>query len=166
VLVNTTTTDTTVTYEIAVAPASEPIDDVTATARAKKIGALVGFGDPTFVYQDPSDATWKATWSQTFDGTPVEGGVLLQMNADGTVAQFYKEIGPRAPKPAKLITRAQAETAAGAKSNDARIEWSRAGTSIYHLIWWLHFGTNDPLNDCFADVDAGTGVVLQHGCVS
>jgi hypothetical protein len=128
VLVDTTTTDTRVTYEIAVAPVTAPLDESTATALAKKIGALVGFGKPLFVYSSPADGTWAATWSQTFDGYPVEGGVLLQINADGTVAQFFKEIGPRAPKPAKLITRAQAESAAGGKSNSAKIEWGKAGT--------------------------------------
>jgi hypothetical protein len=136
---------------------------------AKKIGALVGFGKPIFVYSSPADGTWIATWSQTFDGYPAEGGVLLQINADGTVAQFYKEVGPRAPKPAKLITRAQAESAARGKSNAAKIEWDKAGTDSYHLVWWLDYGVNDPAAGkypCFSEVDAGTGAVLQTGCIS
>lgn len=168
VLVDTTTTDTRVTYEIAVAPVSAPLDESTATVLARKIGALVGFGQPSFVYQD-SNGGWNATWSQTFDGYPVEGVVLLQMNEDGTVAQFYKETGPRAPQPAKLITRAQAEKAAFGKSNAAKIEWDKAGTDTYHLVWRLDYGVNDPAAGkypCFSEVDAGTAVVLQTGCIS
>jgi hypothetical protein len=168
VLVDTTTTDTRVTYEIAVAPVSEPLDESAATALANKIGALVGFGQPNFVYQD-SDGGWNATWSQTFDGYPVEGVVSLQMNDDGTVEQFYKETGPRAPKPIKLITRAQAERAAFGKSNAAKIEWDYAGTDSYHLVWRLDYGVNDPAAGkypCFSDVDAGSGAVLQTGCIS
>ena len=136
---------------------------------AKKIGALVGLGNPIFVYSSPADGTWNATWSQTLDGYPVEGGVLLQINADGTVAQFFKEIGPRAPKPAKLITRAQAESAIGSKSNAAKIEWEKAGTDSYHLVWRLDYGVNDPAEGkypCFLAVDAGTGVLLETACVS
>lgn len=169
VLVDTTTTDTRVTYEIAVAPVSAPLDESTATALANKIGALVGFGKPIFVYSSPADGTWAANWSQTLDGYPVEGGVLLQINADGTVAQFFKEIGPRAPKPAKLISRAQAESAVGSKSNAAKIEWDKAGTDSYHLVWRLDYGVNDPAADkypCVLSVDAGTGVLLQTACVS
>ena len=159
---------TQISYGIAVAPSATPLDEQTAPVRAKQIGALVGLTDIADINQSPTlDGTWIAHFAQEWDGIAVaDSSIELDMNPDGTVDRFYCEIGPRAPKPAKLITKAQAEGAVPeAKVSSAQLEWDRAGTDVYHVVWFLRIG--EPGADTGAVwVDAGTGKVLDAAAVS
>ncbi len=161
---------TTTTYIIKVLPVATPLDETTATARAREIGGLVGLTEMFDIYQDPTDWTWRAHFVQEWDGIPVvSGSVELDIRPDGTVDRFYRETGPRAARPSKLITKAQAERAVPRmKVDDAQLQWDRAGTEEYHVVWFLrHTGIGGgPDWGGAAWIDAGTGKILQMASVS
>ena len=169
-LVSRVQSTTLILYDIAVEPLAIPLDTQTATARAKQIGALVGLTDMTSIYQDPTpDWTWRAHFAQSWDGIPVaDNSIELDLNPDGTVDRFLRYIGPRAPKPNKLITRAQAERAVPhATVSRADLEWDTAGTDEYHVVWVLTLNGSTVVEwGGAAWIDAGTGEVLQTSAIS
>jgi hypothetical protein len=170
-LTDTLDNGTLITYIITVAPLATPLDQETATARAKTIGGLVGLTDLWDVFQaPPPDGVWRASFVQKWDGIPVTAtSTVLDLRPDGTVDQFHRETGPRAAKPAKPITKAQALRAVPhMKVTNAELRWDMAGTEEYHLVWFLQdVGTGGgPDWGSAAWIDAGTGKVLQTASVS
>ena len=182
VLVATTTTDALATYQIAIAPSSMPLDETSARARATKIGALVGLAAPDAVYQ--SDVAWMAIWGSQpgqscpaptcIDGVPIDPSypaIQLEMDANGIVLAFSRTLGPTEPKPAHVISEAEARKAAGGKPDRATLIWARepSGSETFRLVWRLDYARLQPDGEtwpCAVWLDAGSGAQLNAACVS
>jgi hypothetical protein len=169
----------------------DPFDEPTAQTRATQIGALVGLDAPSGVFLsgnqtvDPSaDPTWVAVWTSEpgqscpaptcIDGFPVDPAIAviqLEMDAYGTVLSFSRVLGPTQPRPAHLITEAQARKAAGGKPSTAELVWTLQppGSQTFRLAWQLQYGSVQPSAEasrCMTLLDAGTGAQLFVGCTS
>jgi len=176
VLLATTTSAESVIYNISVAPLLQPMDKAAAEARATRIGTLVKLGKPRDVYQLTDGDHWHASWDSSIQDIPIDpafDGIRLEMHADGTVVDFVRIVGPLAPKPGHIITKAQALKAAGAtKAPDtAELVWSFKpnGSGQLRLVWYLDWQNLQPDGEkwpCVVYLDAGTAEELFSGCVS
>jgi hypothetical protein len=191
VLVRTLADNISEVYQIAVAPSPTPLEEPTAQTRATQIGALVGLDAPSGVFLsvnqtvDPSaNPTWVAVWTSKpaqpcpaptcIDGFPVDptiAAIQLEMDAYGTVLSFSRLLGPTQPKPAHLITEAQARKAAGGRPDHAELVWTfqPPGSRTFRLAWQLQYGSVQPSAEgsrCMTLLDAGTGAQLFAGCTS
>jgi hypothetical protein len=178
-------------YQIAVAPSPTTLDQVSAQTRATKIGALVGLDAPDLVawsgdqtVDQTGHPMWLGIWASQpgqkcpaptcIDGFPIDpsiAAIRLEMDAFGTVLSFSRVLGPTQPKPAHLITEAQARKAAGGKPRSAELVWTREPPSsqTFRLAWQLQYGDVQPSAEgsrCMTLLDAGTGAQLFAGCTS
>ncbi len=184
ILVETTTTDSSVVYQIAVAPSPTQLDEASARARATKIGALVGLSAPDSVWQEPTDAGWEGDWASRpgqscpaptcIEGFPIDPSypaIRLDMDAYGTVLSFSRTLGPTEAAPAHLISEAQARKVAGGKPNRVELVWALEPPSsqTFRLAWRLDYAKVQPDGEswpCVVWLDAGSGAQLDTACVS
>jgi hypothetical protein len=178
-------------YQIAVAPSPTTLDQASAQTRATKIGELVGLDAPDSVewsvdqtVDQTGRSMWLGIWASQpgqkcpaptcIDGFPIDPSIAviqLEMDAYGTVLSFSRVLGPPQPKPAHLITEAQARKAAGGQPRSAELVWTRQppGSQTFRLAWRLDYGVAHPSTDttrCVVVLDAGTGAQLFAGCTS
>jgi hypothetical protein len=164
-----------ITYKIAIAPATEPLVQATAEARAVAIGTATGLGKPDVVWKDEVGGLWRATWSGTIQDIPVDGSIAdLELLPDGTVRSLVQTTGPLAPKPSKVLTEAEAIRASKSQRapDQTTLVWSYVGSedgATLRLEWRLTWNNVQPDGGqwpCSEWLDAGTGKELQAACVS
>jgi hypothetical protein len=191
VLVRTLSDEYSEVYQIAVAPSPTAFDQASAQTRATMIGALVGLDAPDSVewsidqtVDQTGRSMWLGSWASQpgqkcpaptcIDGFPIDPSIAviqLEMDAYGSVLSFSRVLGPTQPKPAHLITEAQARKAAGGKPRSAELVWTREPPSsqTFRLAWQFQYGDAQPGADgsrCMTLLDAGTGAQLFAGCTS
>ena len=165
--------------------AATPLTEAEASARVAKVVAALGagLGRPDSLSFD-TGAGWSAQWMRKIDGIVAFGdGTLLMLTADGTFQSYRTSESPTMPKPALLLTRAQAlatfpacrnssKGAAKTETCTAELIWTRPATAPetdpLRLCWELKYGwtQGEEFGGVQEDLDAGTGEVVDTAAVS
>jgi hypothetical protein len=171
--------------------ATRPIERATAAARASAVARSAGLrsvGDPV-IAEDPTSA-WAAAWPRNEGGAPVLGdGTWVRLDTDGSVRSVASVHSSLAPRPADVMTEAEARRVAERQLDglldpalrsdvriaDARLAWVApndtfaparpdAPGTVKRLAWVVRAVTTGQLAERLRgfelDLDAGDGRLL------
>ncbi len=168
-------------FRTASPPGTPAVTKDVASGRVVSVAAAVGYSIPTDSVPLTFDADlWTASWPRTVDGVPtMDDGTGITLYADGSFAGFHHLDRTLEPKPAHVLSHAEAEAAfVAARSSrssllpvqvaDATLTWAppvAPGTGpspTLRLCWVLSLKVvgGDPGQFARAVLDAGTGVEL------
>ena len=172
-------------------PAARPMPAAQVSARASTVARAAGLrptGTPT-VAADPSSG-WAVAWPRIEEGAPVLGdGTWVRLDPDGTVRSVASTVSSLGPRPATMLTEADARRSAeheldrltepaartAVQVAGTRLAWVApndtfeparpdAPEPVRRLAWVVRAVTSgaaaDRLRGLELDIDAGTGQLL------
>jgi hypothetical protein len=149
---------------------------------AKALG--LSLGSPETLTYDGSAGDWEADWPRKIDGVMARGdGTAIALLPDGSFNSYRYSESATAPRPASLLSEAQARaafktcrssTAGAAKSETctAQLVWLRPATASpdqsLQLCWEVAYAwkQGDQVGASYQDLDAGTGAIVDSGATS
>ena len=169
--------------------AANKVTMAVAAARVKQVLADLGvtLGAPNSLSYEASVPDWAARWPRQIDGIPAFGdGTTVLLAPDGAFVSYSFRQSATTPKPAHVLTEAQAKARYTGCKNSPGGSGGKVETCTATLLWYRPVGhsVDEPLGLCWevqygwsADgnqdfgggaefIDAGSGKVVDSTAVS